>query len=219
MKRAIIFLVLITPVFSLAQDSNLGNWLIYIGNKNLNNQWNLHHEVQYRNYDAIGDMEQLLLRTGLGYNLTENNNNILLGYGYIVSKNYMDGTDAKQTVKEHRIYQQFQTKQKLNRISLSHRFRIEQRFVEELDLKWRFRYFLSANVPLNKPDISKGAIYASAYNELFINGQGDAFDRNRIYGGFGYKFNNSIRLELGYMNQVFNKGSRDQINTILFVSF
>ena len=38
-----------------AQDSNLGNWLIYIGNKKLNSKWNIHNEIQYRNYNAIGE--------------------------------------------------------------------------------------------------------------------------------------------------------------------
>ena len=45
----------------------MGNWILYFGNKPFNSQWNWHHEVQYRNYDAIGDLEQLLLRTGIGY--------------------------------------------------------------------------------------------------------------------------------------------------------
>ena len=72
-----------------AQDSDLGNWIIYFGNKQINERINWHHEVQYRNYNAIGDLEQLLLRTGLGYNLTENNNNLLLGYGFIRSENYI----------------------------------------------------------------------------------------------------------------------------------
>lgn len=35
------------------------------------------------------DLEQLLLRIGVGYNLTENNNNIFLGYGFINSQNYV----------------------------------------------------------------------------------------------------------------------------------
>ena len=95
-----LFLVFLTPRISTAQDSNLGNWLIYIGNKKLNNKWSIHNEVQYRNYNAVGDLEQLLLRTGLGYNITENNN-ILLGYGYILSENYIGETDDKVSVNEH----------------------------------------------------------------------------------------------------------------------
>ena len=136
------------PFFGTAQDSELGNWWMYFGNMKIDSKWNWHSEVQYRNYNFIGDLEQLLLRTGVGYNLSENNNNLLLGYGYILSQNYIDGTDEKYDVNEHRIYQQFITKQRFNRVYIQHRYRFEQRFVED-DFKLRFRYFLSLNVALN----------------------------------------------------------------------
>ena len=84
----VLIIALMLPNIAQSQDSDFGNWLLYIGDKKLDSKWNIHNEVQYRNYNAIGDLEQLLLRTGIGYNLTENNNNILLGYGYILSENY-----------------------------------------------------------------------------------------------------------------------------------
>jgi len=201
-----------------AQESDLGNWYLYLGNKKLNNQWNLHHEVQYRNYDAIGDLEQLLLRTGIGYNLTENNNNILLGYGYILSENYIGDSDDKQSVHEHRIYQQFQTKHIMGVFNLKHRFRFEQRFVED-DFKSRLRYFLSVSIPVNNKTLEDKTLYVAAYNELFLNTAASMFDRNRLYGGIGYKINKTIKLELGYMNQFFESSSRDQINTIMYLNF
>jgi len=200
---------------SFSQDSNLGNWLLYFGNKQVSERVNLHHEVQHRNYNAVGDLEQLLLRTGIGYDLTENNNNLLLGYGYILSQNYLANQDEKLTINEHRIYQQFITKQNIaGRVSLQHRYRFEQRFIEE-DFKLRFRYFLGINVPIMKSE----SIYLSAYNEIFLNTAGDAFDRNRLYGGLGYKLNKTLRFEVGYMNQFLNNGNRDQTNLIAFVNF
>ena len=203
---------------SYAQDSNLGNWLIYIGNKKLNPKWNIHNEVQYRNYNAIGDLEQLLLRTGVGHNLTENNNNILLGYGYILSKNYSEDIEDKVSVNEHRVFQQYTTKQSIGTIKLSHRYRFEQRFIED-DFKLRFRYFLSLNIPFKQGTDSKSPLYFSAYNEIFLNTKTSIFDRNRLYGGLGYQLNNNIKIELGYMNQFFETKSRDQINIITFVNF
>nr|WP_321234728.1 DUF2490 domain-containing protein [uncultured Psychroserpens sp.] len=214
----VFFLVFMLPKTAFSQDSNLGNWLIYIGNKKLNEKWNIHNEVQYRNYDAIGDLEQLLLRTGLGYNLTENNNNILLGYGYILSENYIGNTDEKVSVNEHRIFQQFTTKQKVGKIGLSHRYRFEQRFVED-DFKLRFRYFLGIKIPLQYKEDEKNPLYLSAYNEIFLNTKTSVFDRNRVYGGLGYEFSKALRLELGYMNQFFETSGRDQINLIAFVNF
>lgn len=216
-----LFLLLIVMFFApktaIAQDSNFGNWLIYIGNKKLNNKWNIHNEVQYRNYNALGDLEQLLLRTGLGYNITENSN-ILLGYGYILSENYIGETDEKLTVNEHRVFQQFTTKQKIGKVGLSHRYRFEQRFVED-DFKMRLRYFLGINIPLQYKEDAKNPLYLSLYNEIFLNTESSVFDRNRVYGGLGYKFSKNLKLELGYMNQFFENSGRDQINLIAFVNF
>jgi hypothetical protein len=195
-----------------SQEKGPGNWLIYIGSKQLNSKWNLHHEVQYRNYNAIGDLEQLLLRTGLGYNISEKSN-LLLGYGYINSENYARNDQEKFTVEEHRIFQQFITKQNIGKVTLQHRYRFEQRFVES-DFKTRFRYFLSMNIPLKNPKY-----YLSTYNEIFLNGSSNIFDRNRVYGGFGYKLSKGIKFELGYMSQVFETSNRDQLNIITFINF
>ncbi|PSG90505.1 DUF2490 domain-containing protein [Aurantibacter aestuarii] len=214
----ILSLFISLPKLSFSQDSELGNWLIYIGNKQLNEKWNWHHEVQYRNYDAVGDLEQLLLRTGFGYTFNESKSNLLLGYGYILSENYVGLSDEKISVNEHRIFQQFITKQQLSKVSLQHRYRFEQRFVED-DFKMRFRYFLGINIPLQYKKDAKNPLYLSAYNEIFLNTESAVFDRNRLYGGLGYKFSEHVKLELGYMNQFFETSSRDQINIIAFVNF
>ncbi len=218
MKKLLLLTFILTPLFSFAQDSNLGNWYLYFGNKKINSKWNWHHEVQYRNYNIAGDLEQLLLRTGFGYNLSENNNNLLLGYGYILSENYLPGSDDKISINEHRIYQQFISRQRFGRVGFQHRYRFEQRWVEE-DFRMRFRYFLSMTVALSKPSMSDGTFYLSSYNEIFLNTENTIFDRNRLYGGLGYRLNSTLRFELGYMNQFFSEGGRDQMNIVVFVSF
>lgn len=216
LSMVVLTLMLVLPNFNYAQDSDFGNWLIYIGNKQVNTKWNLHHEVQYRNYNIIGDLEQLLLRTGLGYNFNENKSNVLLGYGYILSENYIPNSDNKTSVNEHRIFQQFISKQSIGNVKLNHRYRFEQRFVES-DFKLRFRYFLGLNVPFSKTESNK--YYFSAYNEIFLNTKSSIFDRNRLYAGIGYKINNSLKLEAGYMNQFFETSSRDQFNIVTFFTF
>jgi len=218
--RRLIYTVLLSFLFipwTFSQGSDFGNWMIYFGNNKLNEKFNIHNEVQYRNYNAVGDLEQLLLRTGLGYNLTPNNNNLLLGYGFIRSENYQN-LDTKLVLNEHRIYQQFITKQSFGRVIFSHRYRLEERFVAD-DFKMRFRYFLATNVALNHKLLVPNTIYLSAYNEIFINAKNQLFDRNRIYGGLGYKVSNNLKLEIGYMNQRFFVGNRDQINLIANFKF
>ncbi len=215
MRKLFSTLFLFSSLLTFAQSSDLGNWLIYFGNMELKDGFNWHNEAQVRNYNAIGDLEQLLLRTGIGYNLTEGNNNVLLGYGYILSENYLENSDEKEAVHEHRIFQQFITRQKIGHsVGVQHRYRFEQRFIAE-DFKLRFRYFLGLNIDLNK---SKD-LYLSMYNEIFLNTNGVIFDRNRLYGGLGYRLNPKLRFELGYMNQFFSEGGRDQINIMAFVNF
>jgi hypothetical protein len=215
-KKTVLVAILLLPYITLSQNSDFGNWLIYVGNNKLNSKWNIHNEIQYRNYNTIGDLEQLLIRTGLGYTFNDKKNNVLLGYGYILSENYISNSDNKATINEHRIFQQFTASQTFGKVKLGHRYRFEQRFVES-DFKMRFRYFLSLNIPINIMQNNK--YYLSAYNEIFLNTKTSVFDRNRLYGGIGYNINTAIRIEVGYMNQFFERSSKDQLNIITFVNF
>jgi hypothetical protein len=220
MNIKLIFLFLIIlPGTLLSQNSNIGNWLIYFGDKKIKADWNWHHEVQHRNYNGIGDLEQLLLRTGIGYNLTDNNNNLLLGYAYIHSQNYTSASEDKFEINEHRIYQQFITRQNFGRVFIQHRYRFEQRFFAD-DFRLRFRYFLALNVPINNKSMLDETFYLSFYNEIFLNPEeNNVFDRNRLYGGLGFKINDKVRVEAGYMNQFLTNADRDQINIITFINF
>jgi len=163
----------------------------------------------------MGDLSQLIVRTGIGYNLTENNNNILLGYGFINSQKYLPNSNNKVGTTEHRIYQQFITRQNFNKVFLQHRYRIEERFLPN-DFQMRFRYFLGINIPINKPKIEKNAYYLSAYNEIFINAKQNIFDRNRFYGAIGYVINKNIKIEAGYMAQTAETNNRNQFQIVVF---
>jgi len=209
-----IFLLLCTIALH-AQKSNTGNWFIYFGNQKINNKWNWQNEVQHRNFNFMGDLSQLIVRTGIGYNLTENNNNILLGYGFINSQKYLPNSNNKVGTTEHRIYQQFITRQNFNKVFLQHRYRIEERFLPN-DFQMRFRYFLGINIAINKPKIEKNAYYLSAYNEIFINTQQNIFDRNRLYGAIGYVINKNIKIEAGYMAQTVETNNRNQFQIVVF---
>ncbi len=213
-KITIIFFLLLTYIGLSAQSTSTGNWFFYLGNNPINKHFTFLNEVQYRNYNFAGDLQQLLLRTGLGYNLTENNNNILLGYAFIKSSNYITGNDDKSSFNEHRVFQQFITKQNFGRFSIQHRYRIEERWLPEV-FKLRFRYFLSLNVALNTKTMTEHSIYLSAYNEVFLNSKTPAFDRDRLYGGIGYAFSKKMRAEIGYMSQKLDGKQRAQ--TVLTV--
>lgn len=216
MKKLIVLYIFMQFSNSIsAQKSERGNWFIYFGNQKINSKWNWHNEVQYRNYNFLGDLQQLLIRTGLGYNLTENNNNVLLGYAYINTQRYLPNSDDKDGSDEHRIYQQFITRQNFNRTYLQHRYRLEERFLPD-NFQIRFRYLFGLNIPIHNKIMTGKTLYASAYNEIFINTQNPVFDRNRLYGALGYVINKNFKLEAGYMAQTLEKTNRNQFQIVLF---
>ena len=215
--RNLMLFIFFTPISLIGQRNEFGNWLMYFGDKKINSRINWHHEVQYRDYNFITDMEQLLLRTGIGYNLTDNNNNIHIGYSFVKSKPFVYGTSERKNFNEHRTYQQFISKQVFGRFALQHRYRFEQRIFEDA-YHLRLRYFLSTNIALNRKQMEDKTIYLSAYNEVFINTKLAYFDRNRIYFGLGYRFSKYARTEAGIMNQTANNIARNQFNLMMFLN-
>jgi hypothetical protein len=184
-----------------AQDSDLGNWMMYFGNIPINEKWNVHAEAQYRNFNAIGDLEQFVLRTGLGYNFSENNHNLLAGYAYFFHEPYIPGTDEKRNFGEHRFWQQFIARDRVGRVNFLHRYRFEQRFFDGRE-QYRLRYFLSLNIPITKNKMEKNAFYASLYNEIFVKLDAPYLDRNRFYVAGGYVVSRDLRFEIGWMDQI-----------------
>ena len=84
----------------------------------------------------------------------------------------------------------------------------------------RLRYFVNLRVPLNKEFLERGAVYLSGYNEVFMDVKKEsAFDRNRLYAGFGYQIHDAIKIETGYMNQFMSSINRDQFNIFFFAKF
>lgn len=210
----------ILPLSTMAQidEDKLGAWYMYFWSTGIkNSSFGFQGDIQYRNWNAIGDLEQLLLRGGLTYTPKGTDLKFTLGYGHITSGEY---GDSDNTSAESRIYQEALLPQKLgSRIFITHRFRYEQRWVENQDFRTRWRYFININAPLNQPDLKKGAVYLSFYNELFVNAQKDIgngrsveyFDRNRLYFALGYSISDNLRTQIGFMEQTTDNISKGQL--------
>lgn len=220
-----LFLLPTLAIFCLplyAQTSKTGAWYMYFGNARFKNSpLSLHLEAQYRNHNLIGDLEQLLLRGGLQYNLKDNAATFTAGYGFIRSE--PEGPDNTAFTVENRLYQEALLRQPLGRVRLMHRFRYEQRFIRDQDFRTRYRYTLFINTPLNQKTMSKNALYLALYDEIFINGQkinnGPLFDRNRLYGALGYMIGNRLGIQAGYMVQSLENSSKGQLQLSLHHNF
>ena len=198
LKRTILLLGFIGVINNsvIGQSNNVGTWFVYFGNQKINDKWNIQSDFQYRDYRFLGQRNQFLARAGLGYNLKPQNHNLLLGYAYIATDAYDEFDNNTSTKIEHRIYQQYLYKNKVGSNSLTHRFRLEERFFPN-EFGLRARYFISLQKPLGSKTIAKGNTYLSAYNELFVDIKDPKFDRNRLYGGLGYGITESLRIETG----------------------
>ncbi|OAV42965.1 DUF2490 domain-containing protein [Lewinella sp. 4G2] len=208
-------------------EDQLGSWYMYFFNKSFSEEsrFGLQGDLQYRAWDAGGDLEQLLLRGGLTYRPENANVLLTLGYANITTGEFGDG-DA--TTGESRIYQEALLPHRLsNRIRLTHRFRYEQRFVDDQDFRTRYRYNLFVNILLNADEFARKTVYVALYNELFINGQtniGDGrtvqyFDRNRTYLGLGYGLRDNLRVQAGWMQQTTVNWQKGQTQLSLHHSF
>lgn len=220
-KLSILFFTCLFCFSAIAQEeSDLGSWYMYFGNFRFSESpLAIHGEVQYRNNNILGDLEQLLLRTGLQYNLKSGQASFLAGYASITTG--IPG-EASETFHENRIYQEVILRQKLGKVGLMHRYRYEQRWIADADFRTRFRYAIFVNVPLNKRDLAeKGALYVQIYDEIFLNGEkltenSQYFDRNRIYLGLGYRTSTKLALQFGIMEQTSNSMSKTQLQFSAF---
>ncbi len=222
MKKIILLLAFISfsNVGFAQQDNDLGAWYIYFGNfRFTESPWAIHGEAQYRNHNTIGDLEQLLLRTGLQYNHKSGNASFLAGYGSITSQ--AEG-DATNSIHENRVYQEVILKQTIGKVGFMHRFRYEQRWIEIQDFRTRFRYAIFVNVPINSLALGeKGSWYVQGYDELFINGEKlddkvEYFDRNRLYLGLGYRVRKNLAFQVGIMQQATDSKSKTYLQFTAF---
>jgi len=230
MKKILIFFALILfSNVSKAQevdDSQLGAWYMYFFNKKFgDSRFGIQGDYQFRFWNIGTDLEQILLRTGATYRPKNADILFTLGYANITTGEF---GESDETINESRIYQEALFSQKIGeRFLLTHRLRYEQRWVNDQDLRTRYRYNLFVNVPFNKTTLEKGTIYLALYNEIFINGQTDIgdgrtvqfFDRNRTYLGLGFGLRDNLRLQTGWMKQTTVNWSKGQAQLSLHHSF
>ncbi|MFN0257420.1 DUF2490 domain-containing protein [Pedobacter ureilyticus] len=212
-------------------NQNTG-WFMFLNSTKFNDKWGMHFDLQVRSEDNWNRVRNILVRPGLTYYINKNSN-ATLGYLYtptlLATKiNYIDAAGnsfAKGSLTEHRIWQQYiYNHQPWKGATLSHRLRLEQRFIERQtdDLfSQRFRYFFRLIQPLQKQEgtFTKG-VFAALQNELFFNIQnkdqlnGSLFDQNRAYLAVGYRVSKAFDVEAGYLNQTVKGASRNTMNNV-----
>ena len=192
-------------------------WVLLLGQVPVGDQWLIHAEAQPRFNDDVSQVDQVLLRGGIGRRLGRRVT-VWGGYGFITKWN------GAPVTHEQRLWEQLSaTLPNLGKWTPSLRFRQEQRFLEDWgDSSHRFRALGRLVHPIGASPWS-----FAVWDEYFVtldetaNGPRQGFDQNRVYLTTLRKISPAVTLEFGYMWQYVPAPSPrpDRDGHTLFTSF
>ncbi|MEP2026972.1 MAG: DUF2490 domain-containing protein [Reichenbachiella sp.] len=212
MKRlvgAIVLLFSVANVFGQDVKGEVGGWFLMLNHYSINEKWRVGNELHIRRNDWVKEQEQFLIRPYVDYKI---NKNVILtaGYTYLNTKQIAQ-TPLPIAIPENNVWEQLTLNQTYGKVKISHRYRMEQRFVgipeqnEEGDYEIdgvrqtnRLRYRLT--VKRNISDVW----FVHLFDEIWIHQDGlkpSSFDRNWLYAGLGINVMKDANIQLGYMHQ------------------
>jgi hypothetical protein len=213
----ILFLVVGFPKKILAGKHDFQIWTPVYLTVNFTDKIQGWYEAQPRFGDDASQVNQLLLRTALGYTFAEN---------WSIWQGYAWTPDIEPKFKtENRIYQQLLYAQKFPAIKMMSRTRLEERWIKDVSgTAVRFRTLLRGQVPLG----DQGRWGIVVQDEIFFNinsptnGPDSGLDQNRVFVGINRAMNEYLNVDAGYQLQTVNtseSGVFNDKNSILLVQF
>ena len=165
------------------------------------------YEVQPRFGDDASQVNQLLLRTALGYTFADH---------WSIWQGYAWTPDIEPTFKtENRIYQQLLYVQKFPAIEIMSRTRLEERWIKDVSgTAVRLRTLLRGKVPLGH----QGRWAYVVQDEIFFNmnsptnGPDGGLDQNRVFVGINRLINEHLNVDMGYQFRFTNTSESGTFN-------
>ena len=199
---------------SFAQDAlperkhNFKAWYTYAANLKIGDKLSINGSANFRRYGWIKEANQFLSGVGANYKLLEK---VEIGGGFGFMRSYPERGELGQfTFNEYRSWGQVGLKQNAGRVSLHHRYRLEQRWVEQhqfpdhtYNFLNRVRYRLQLKIPFAKPSVEHNNFFISVYDEIFMQFGKNApqiFNQNRFSVSGGYQVSKNFDIQLGYLN-------------------
>ncbi|MEO6187740.1 MAG: DUF2490 domain-containing protein [Ginsengibacter sp.] len=202
------------PTITNAQNKNIKKisqqWTQYYSQTKLSEKWIWSADAGFRYNKMLNDPSQYILRTGLNYGL---NKHMKVAVGFAHLGFY---SSRKLSKVEYRPYQEFAILYTYQHLGISHRFRVEERFFNEVaggnssnanSFNFRFRYQFLLNIELFK--FSSPNLYPSLFlnlgDEIFLNAGKDVtynvFDQNRLVIGPSVSLSKKIAIAINYNHQ------------------
>lgn len=211
----------VPAAFSHSPSGTIGNWTAATSQIRVSDDWSIHTEFQFRSYEVYPKTEELMIRPGINYHLSDSAI-ITAGYAYIPRYVFDKAQSDFLHPDENRVWEQFLMTNSVRRFFFEHRYRLEQRWIGadtptgSTRYLNRIRYMIRVSIPLNTQKMEKGTWFLNFYDELFMNIVQNPFDRNRLYGAIGYQFAPSANVQLGYMVQTVGAVTKPYFQLALF---
>lgn len=164
-------------------QTDLGSWLIYKNKLSLNNNTSIDTQYQHRSFNLDLAEDQALITAGLSHAVMPNVS-IAAGYRKIAVLN------------ENGAYQKLAFTSKLNKVSLTNAFMLEERWLGD-NFQLRYRFGLTAKFPLTEK------AFVSLSEEVFLQNSGSSFNQNRITAQVSHKISDALQINSGIMHWQF----------------
>lgn len=188
-----------------ADDTDSQGWIQFILNAKLAPRALLYVEAQPRFGDGYRELTQFAFRAALGYRV---NPRLSLWQGY----NWQP-TTAPIFNDEHRLYQQALWDTPWQRLNITQRVRLEERFIEHVsETAFRLRHQVKLAYPLDRH--RRWEMIGT--QELFWNlnstatGPLSGYDQDRLSLRLAWNTNRHLQIELGYVANFVNQPRKHQ---------
>ncbi|AYN01359.1 DUF2490 domain-containing protein [Chryseobacterium sp. 3008163] len=201
LKLTIILLICFCTSANAQSRDNYNMWFQYLMSARLTDKSTLTALSQYRSFDLAYDTRLFLVSAYVDYEIA-NDVKPAAGFMFLVLDSYKSDNSKKERY-EKRPFQQVSLGGNIGRTSISHRFRVEERFISNPDeFIVRLRYLISLRIPFNKAG-EKEKFYGILKNEIRMNVvKEDPFDSNRLTAGIGIKTGKNSAIEVAFINQL-----------------
>lgn len=218
MKNLLLFaILLIGSISTHAQkqtvNGQLNSWFFWLNTAKVSERVDFTNELHLRQAKFLDSKRLSILRPALNYKVNET---VIISGGYSFIRNWPgDDFAASTPANEHNIWPQITLNHKAGSFALSHRFREEIRWTQNVVSNGgevftdgysqvnRFRYRLTLTSPTIQVNEFKVAL--TLFNEVWIS-QADGFrpvdlNRNWFYAGLDFPLSDVATFHLGLLDQ------------------
>ncbi|WP_299124210.1 DUF2490 domain-containing protein [uncultured Winogradskyella sp.] len=209
--KKIIFLSILLTLQTLLFSQNpsedfLGSWYTYGSSHRISENFSITPYGELRFYEPSSNYNLVIGSIAGNYHFSSKSS-IGIGYAYLDIDTVFE-FDKVPNLHENRLFEQYVYKHNWGKIKVSHRGRLEQRFLDfktRNETQHRFRYKLSLKYNLNR------TFYFVMSDEPFVNFQDQAFHENRFYTGIGINILENSQIQVGYLKQHITKNNLNRI--------